>query len=89
MEEVEEMGGMTKAVASGMPKLRIERVLRARQAMIDRDRGDCRGEQIPSRQAKIRSTFWMSTTWQCAQMARLENIRASRDEAACDAAWTS
>ena len=24
MEEVEEMGGMTKAVASGMPKLRIE-----------------------------------------------------------------
>ena len=24
MEEVEGMGGMTKAVASGMPKLRIE-----------------------------------------------------------------
>ncbi len=24
IEEVEEMGGMTKAVASGMPKLRIE-----------------------------------------------------------------
>ena len=24
MEEVEEMGGMTKAVATGMPKLRIE-----------------------------------------------------------------
>jgi len=36
MEEVEEMGGMTKAVASGMPKLRIEESAARRQAMIDR-----------------------------------------------------
>mgnify|MGYP001800302383 CR=1 FL=1 len=34
--EVEEMGGMTKAVASGMPKLRIEETAATRQAMIDR-----------------------------------------------------
>ena len=34
--EVEEMGGMTKAVASGMPKLRIEETAARRQAMIDR-----------------------------------------------------
>jgi len=36
MEEVEELGGMTKAVASGMPKLRIEESAAKRQAMIDR-----------------------------------------------------
>ncbi|MBV1896320.1 MAG: methylmalonyl-CoA mutase, partial [Rhodobacteraceae bacterium] len=36
IEEVEEMGGMTKAVASGMPKLRIEEAAATRQANIDR-----------------------------------------------------
>ena len=34
--EVEEMGGMTKAVASGMPKLRIEEAAARKQARIDR-----------------------------------------------------
>jgi len=36
IEEVEAMGGMTKAVASGMPKLRIEESAARRQAAIDR-----------------------------------------------------
>ena len=36
IEEVEEMGGMTKAVESGLPKLRIEESAARRQAMIDR-----------------------------------------------------
>ncbi len=36
IEEVEELGGMTKAVGSGMPKLRIEETAARRQAMIDR-----------------------------------------------------
>ncbi|MGR3485701.1 MAG: methylmalonyl-CoA mutase [Paracoccaceae bacterium] len=40
MEEVEGLGGMTKAVASGMPKLRIEESAARRQARIDR------GEQV-------------------------------------------
>ncbi|KAJ1554765.1 hypothetical protein HK405_004117 [Cladochytrium tenue] len=35
VEEVEEMGGMAKAVASGMPKLRIEESAAKRQARID------------------------------------------------------
>ncbi|KAG9287437.1 hypothetical protein G9A89_023809 [Geosiphon pyriformis] len=35
IEEVEEMGGMAKAVASGMPKLRIEESAARRQARID------------------------------------------------------
>ena len=36
MAEVDGLGGMTKAVASGMPKLRIEQAAAERQAKIDR-----------------------------------------------------
>lgn len=39
VEEVEEMGGMAKAVASGMPKLRIEESAARRQARIDSGKG--------------------------------------------------
>src|SRR5690606_13307294 len=36
IEEVEELGGMTKAVATGMPKLKIEEAAARKQARIDR-----------------------------------------------------
>src|SRR2546421_8299595 len=36
IEEVEQLGGMTKAVESGMPKLRIEESAARRQAAVDR-----------------------------------------------------
>jgi methylmalonyl-CoA mutase len=36
IEEVDAIGGMTKAVASGMPKLRIEESAARRQAAVDR-----------------------------------------------------
>src|ERR1700684_2773066 len=36
IEEVEALGGMTKAVESGMPKLRIEEAAARRQARVDR-----------------------------------------------------
>ncbi len=36
IEEVEELGGMTKAVGTGMPKLKIEEAAARRQAKIDR-----------------------------------------------------
>ena len=37
--QVEELGGMAKAVASGMPKLRIEECAAKRQARIDTAQG--------------------------------------------------
>ena len=37
--KVEEMGGMAKAVAAGMPKLRIEECAAKRQARIDSNVG--------------------------------------------------
>lgn len=35
INEVEEMGGMTEAIVSGMPKMRIEEAAARRQAKID------------------------------------------------------
>ncbi len=90
IEEVEEMGGMTKAVASGMPKLRIEETAARRQALIDRGEDVVVGVNKYRREtedeldildidnAKVRDS----------QIARLEKMRASRDEAACEAALT-
>ena len=52
IDEIEDMGGMTKAVASGMPKLRIEESAARRQAMIDR------GEEVIVGVNKFRN--WMN-----------------------------
>lgn len=38
-KQVEELGGMTKAVVSGMPKMRIEEAAAKRQALIDSGKG--------------------------------------------------
>ncbi|WP_283177510.1 methylmalonyl-CoA mutase [Gemmobacter sp. 24YEA27] len=88
IEEVEAMGGMTKAVASGMPKLRIEETAARRQAMIDR------GEEVvvgvnKYRKAKedpIDILEIDNMAVRDAQIARLDQIRATRDQVACDAA---
>jgi methylmalonyl-CoA mutase len=88
IEEVEAMGGMTRAVASGMPKLRIEETAAKRQAMIDR------GEEVvvgvnryrPTKDDHIEVLDVDNIKVREAQVARLERIRASRDAAACAAA---
>ena len=88
IEEVEEMGGMTKAVASGMPKLRIEETAARRQAMIDR------GEEVVVGVNKYRKDEEEvidildvdNIAVRESQIKRLETIRATRDSAACDAA---
>jgi len=88
IEEVEAMGGMTKAVASGMPKLRIEETAARRQAMIDR------GEEVIvgvnkyrlAKQDPIDILDIDNVKVREAQIARLKATRAARDEAAAEAA---
>ena len=88
MEEIEEMGGMTKAVGSGMPKLRIEESAARRQAMIDR------GEEVVvgvnkyrlAQEEEIDILDIDNAAVREAQVARLERIRATRDAAACEGA---
>ncbi|QPH55136.1 methylmalonyl-CoA mutase [Pontivivens ytuae] len=88
IEEVEGLGGMTKAVASGMPKLRIEEAAAQKQARIDR------GEEVIVGVNKYRRDEEEpidvldidNVAVREAQVKRLEQIRASRDQAKCEAA---
>jgi len=88
IEEVDEMGGMTKAVAAGMPKLRIEETAAKRQADIDR------GDQVIVGVNKYRLTHEDeleirdidNEAVRAAQVKRLENIKKERDEKNCSAA---
>ncbi|WP_417242996.1 methylmalonyl-CoA mutase [Celeribacter sp.] len=87
MEEVEALGGMTKAVNSGMPKLRIEESAAKRQAMIDR------GEEVivgvnkyrKDKEDPIDILDVDNVAVRESQMARLATIRASRDAGAVEA----
>jgi methylmalonyl-CoA mutase len=85
IEEVEELGGMTKAVASGMPKLRIEESAARRQARVDR------GDEVivgvnkyqPANPEHVDVLSIDNTDVRRQQVARLERVRAERDEQAC------
>ncbi|MGJ8625744.1 MAG: methylmalonyl-CoA mutase [Sulfitobacter sp.] len=88
IEEVEELGGMTKAVASGMPKLRIEEAAATRQAMIDRGTEVIVGVNKYRRDKEdpIDILDVDNVAVRLSQIKRLDSIKASRDGAACTAA---
>ena len=90
IEEVEEMGGMTKAVASGMPKLRIEETAAKRQAMIDRGTEVIVGvnKYRKDNEDPIDILDIDNDAVRLSQIARLEATKAARDDAACEAALT-
>ncbi len=84
IDEVEEMGGMTRAIEAGLPKLRIEESAARRQARIER--GDdtvvgvnrFRNEAEP--EVEIREID--NTAVRVAQIRRLEEVRLNRDDGA-------
>ena len=88
IEEVEEMGGMTKAVASGMPKLKIEESAATRQANIDRGIEVIVGvnKYRKDNEDPIDIRDIDNDAVRQSQVARIEKTRATRDQAACDAA---
>ncbi len=88
IEEVEELGGMTKAVASGMPKLRIEESAAKRQAMIDRGTEVIVGvnKYRLGKEDPIDILDIDNDKVRLGQVAGLKKLRESRDQAACDAA---
>ena len=91
IEEVDEMGGMTKAVAAGMPKLRIEETAARRQADIDR------GDQVIVGVNKYRLNEEDdldirdidNDAVRAAQVNRLEKIKKQRDENNCSHALST
>ena len=84
-DEVEEMGGMTRAVESGRPKMRIEDASVLRQARIDR------GEEVIvgvnkyrlSEEPPIDILDIDNTAVRESQVTRLNQLRESRNESDC------
>ncbi len=88
IQEVEAAGGMAKAIEAGIPKMRIEEAAARTQARIDSGRqpligvnkytidNDVLPEVLKVDNAKVREE----------QIAKLERLRAERDQAATDAA---
>ncbi|WP_324809276.1 methylmalonyl-CoA mutase [Sphingomonas sp. LY29] len=88
IDEVEAHGGMTKAVAEGLPKQRIEEAAAARAAKVDT------GETVIvgvnryrlAEEAHLDILEVDNAKVRAGQIARLEKMRASRDEAQARAA---
>jgi methylmalonyl-CoA mutase len=86
--EVEQMGGMTKAVEAGIPKLRIEEAAARRQARVDRGEDVIVGVnkfQLKD-EAPVDVLDIDNVKVREAQIARIRKTRAARDEASCKAA---
>ena len=83
--EVEALGGMTKAVESGMPKLKIEESAALRQARVDRGEETIVGvnKYRPESLEKVDILDIDNTAVRESQVKRLAEVRAKRDETAC------
>jgi len=88
IEEIEKLGGMAKAIAEGVPKQRIEEAAAKTQARIDT------GQQVVVGVNKYQPTDDIApdvlkidnSAVRAAQLAKLERLRAERDEAKTQAA---
>ncbi|MBT4543512.1 MAG: methylmalonyl-CoA mutase, partial [Alphaproteobacteria bacterium] len=88
IDEVEELGGMTKAVAEGMPKLRIEESAARRQARVDRGEDVIVGvnKYKLEEETDIDLLEVDNAVVRDSQIARLQEMRSDRDEAKVKAA---
>ena len=88
IREVEDLGGMTKAVESGMPKMRIEEAAALKQARIDK------GEEVVvgvnkyqvAEDSVVNVREIDNDAVRTQQLAKLAQVRDNRDEAATQAA---
>ncbi|MCI5076387.1 methylmalonyl-CoA mutase [Oricola sp.] len=85
IQEVEALGGMTKAVEDGLPKMRIEEAAARRQARIDK------GEEVivgvnrfrPADPDKVDILAIDITKVRASQIAKLKRVRETRSQKAC------
>ena len=84
--EVEGLGGMTKAIVSGMPKQRIEEVATRRQARVDRGDDVIVGvnKYVLEEEPEIDVRDIDNTAVRESQIRRLEQIKAARNQADVD-----
>ncbi len=88
MAEVDEAGGMTAYVGTGAPKAQIERAAAEKQTQIDRGETVIVGvnKYQLAEQEQIETLEVDNQKVRAGQIARLAEVRANRDEAACQAA---
>ncbi|MFR9651003.1 MAG: methylmalonyl-CoA mutase [Rikenellaceae bacterium] len=88
IQEVEELGGMAKAIETGLPKMRIEEASARKQARIDSGQEKIIGinEFRLEKEDPIDILAVDNTAVRLSQIERLNELRAGRDEAAVKAA---
>ena len=88
IQEIEAVGGMTKAIEEGLPKLRIEEAAARTQARIDSGKQAIIGINrfVPETADEIPILKVDNREVREAQLARLQALRAERDPAQVDAA---
>ncbi len=86
--EIESLGGMTKAIATGLPKMRIEEASARRQAHIDSGKEAILGvnKYRPEREMPMEILEVDNTAVREAQVRRLQKLRSERDEPKVNAA---
>ncbi|GAB4468701.1 MAG: methylmalonyl-CoA mutase [Thermoflexibacter sp.] len=82
IKEVEELGGMTKAIETGLPKMRIEEAAARKQARIDAGKDTIVGvnKYQTKEETKIDLLEVDNTAVRNAQIARLERLRRERNQ---------
>ncbi len=88
IREVEEAGGMTAAIEAGIPKMRIEEAAARTQAHIDTGRQPVIGVNlfVPEVDESVEVLKVDNSAVRTEQLAKLERLRAERDEGDCQAA---
>jgi methylmalonyl-CoA mutase len=88
IQEVEELGGMAKAIETGLPKMRIEEAAARRQARIDSGKEKIIGlnDYKLDHEDPLDVLDVDNTAVRNAQIARLEKLRAGRNQADVDQA---
>jgi methylmalonyl-CoA mutase len=88
IQEVEQLGGMTKAVESGMPKLRIEEAAARRQAHVDRGEETIVGvnKYRLENEAPMETREIDNTEVRRQQLERLARVKSTRDAKQVEAA---
>ena len=91
INEVEQLGGMAKAIAAGVPKLRIEEASARTQARIDSGRQTIVGinKFRVENEAGLEFLKVDNKRVRAQQIAKLERLRGERDSAAVKAALTA
>ena len=83
IKEVEDLGGMTKAIQTGMPKMRIEESAARKQARIDQGKDVIVGvNKYLTKEESPVDVLEVSGSVRDEQIARLKEIKSKRDSAA-------